>query len=327
MAISRRRLLGLAAGTTLGSCLAGTGRADAYPARPVRIIVGTAPGGTADNIARLMAEWLSRKLAQPVIIENRPGAATNVGTELVVRAAPDGYTLLFATGTNTINATFYDKLDFNFIRDVTPVAAITRNPFLLLVHPSLPAKTGPELIAYAKANPGKLAMASAGIGTPHHVFGELFDKMAGITMLHVPYRGEAPALIDLIAGQVQVMFATAGPVLDYCRSGRLRPLAVTTAVHLSSLPELPSIGEFLPGYEASGWFGLAAPRNTPADIVMKLNQAINSALSDPVIKTRLADMALSGFPDSPAEFTDFIVADTRKWAEVIHAANIRTDDR
>jgi tripartite-type tricarboxylate transporter receptor subunit TctC len=325
MTISRRRLLHIAAGTTLGSSFARTGWADAYPARPVRIIVGSAAGGTADVIARLMGEWLSRRLAQSVIIENRPGAATNVGTELVVRAAPDGYTLLFATGTNAINATLYDKLSFNFIRDVTPVAAITRNPFVLLIHPSIPAKTGPELIAYAKANPGKLAMASAGIGTPHHVFGELFDRMAGIEMLHVPYRGEAPALTDLVAGQVQVMFITAGPVIEYYRSGTLRALAVTTAARLPSLSEVPSIGEFVPGYEASGWFGIAAPKNTPADIVMKLNNEINSALAEPAMKTRLAGLALSGFPVSPAEFEDFIVADTKKWAEVIRAANISAD--
>jgi tripartite-type tricarboxylate transporter receptor subunit TctC len=325
MSISRRCLLRLAVGTTLGSTFARTGWADAYPARPVHIIVGSAPGGTADVIARLMGEWLSRRLAQPVIIEDRPGAATNLGTELVVRAAPDGYTLLFVTATNAVNATLYDKLSFNFMRDVAPVAAITRNPFLLLIHPSIPTSTVSELIAYAKANPEKLAMASAGIGTPHHVFGELFCKMAGIKMLHVPYRGEAPALTDLIAGQVQVMFITAGPVIEYCRSGTLRPLAVTTAVRLPSLPDVPSVGEFVPGYEASGWFGLAAPKNTPADIVAKLNREINFALADPVIKTRLAELTLAGFPGSPAEFEDLIAADTRKWADVIHAANIRAD--
>jgi tripartite-type tricarboxylate transporter receptor subunit TctC len=323
MTISRRRLLHAAVGATSGSFFARTGWADAYPARPVVIIVGSAPGGTADVIARLSGEWLSRRLAQPVIVENRPGAATNLGTELVVRAAPDGYTLLFATGTNAINATFYDKLSFNFIRDLTPVAAITRNPFLLISNPSIPIKTGPELIAYAKANPGKLAMASAGIGTPHHVFGELFDKMAGIEMLHVPYRGEAPALTDLVAGQVQVMFITAGPVIDYCRSGMLRPLAVTTAARLPSLPEVPPVREFVPGYEANGWFGIAAPKNTPTDIIEKLNHEINLALADAVFKARLDEMALSGLPGSPIEFAKLIEADTTKWAEVIHAANIR----
>jgi tripartite-type tricarboxylate transporter receptor subunit TctC len=323
MTISRRGLLHLAVGTMSGLLFACAGWAETYPVRPIRIVVGFPPGGAADIIARLMGEWLSRRLAQPAIIENRAGAAGNLGTELVVRAPADGYTLLFATGTNAINAALYDELSFNFIRDLTPVAAITRNPFLLLVHPSIPVKTGPELIAYAKAHPGKLAMASAGNGTPHHLFGELFDKMAGIEMLHVPYRGEAPALTDLIAGQVQVMFTTAGPALDYCRSGMLRLLAVTTSAHPESLPEVPSVGEFLPGYEASGWFGIAVPKNTPADIVGKLNQEFNAALADRTIRTRLAELGVSGSPGSSDEFEQLIVADTRKWAEVIHSANIR----
>ena len=278
--------------------------------------------GAADIVARLMGEWLLRRLAQPTIIENRPGAAGNLGTELVVRAPPDGYTLLFATSTNAINAALYNRLSFNFVRDVTPVAEVTRNPFLLLLHPSIPARTGPQFIAHAKANPGKLAMASAGSGTPHHLFGELFNTMAGIEMLHVPYRGEAPALTDLIAGRVQVMFTTAGPALDYCRSGTLRLLAVTTAAHLESLPEVPSVGEFVPGYDASGWFGIAAPKNTPADIVENLNKKINAALADAAIKARLAGLAVSGSPGSPTEFANLIATDTKKWAAVIHAANI-----
>jgi tripartite-type tricarboxylate transporter receptor subunit TctC len=322
MTISRRRLLHLGVGATSGLFLARAGWAAAYPERPIRIIVGFPPGGAADLIARLMGEWLSRQFVQPVIVENRPGAAGNLGTELVVRAPADGYTLLFATSTNAINAALYERLSFNFVRDVTPVAEVTRNPFLLLLHPSIPARTGPELIAHAKANPGKLAMASAGSGTPHHLFGELFNTMAGIEMLHVPYRGEAPALTDLIAGHVQVMFTTAGPVLDYCRSGTLRLLAVTTAAHLESLPEVPSIGEFVPGYEASGWFGIAAPKNTPADIVENLNKEINVGLADPTIKARLAGLAVSGCPGSPTEFANLIAADTKKWAAVIHSANI-----
>jgi tripartite-type tricarboxylate transporter receptor subunit TctC len=260
-----------------------------------------------------------------VIVENRPGAAGNLGTELVVRASADGYTLLFATGTNAINAALYDKLPFDFIRDLMPVGQITRNPFLLLVHPSVPARTVPELIAYAKAHPGKLAMGSAGIGTPHHLFGELFDRMAGIEILHVPYRGEAPALSDLIAGQVQVMFTTAGPALDYCRAGTLCLLAVTTATRLASLPEVASVGEFLPGYETSGWFAIAAPKNTPADIVETLNREINAALADRTIQTRLARLAVTGAPGSPAELARFIAADTRKWAKVIRSANIKAE--
>jgi len=322
MTISRRRLLHLGVGATSGLLFARAGWAAAYPERPIRIIVGFPPGGAADLIARLMGEWLSRQLAQPVIVENRPGAAGNLGTELVVRAPADGYTLLFATSTNAINAALYDRLSFNFVRDVTPVAEVTRNPFLLLLHPSIPAKTGPELIAYAKANPGKLAMASAGSGTPHHLFGELFNRMAGIEMLHVPYRGEAPALTDLIAGHVQVMFTTAGPALDYCHSGTVRLLAVTSAAHLESLPEVPSVGEFVPGYDASGWFGIAAPKNTPADIVENLNKEINAALADPTIKARFAGLAAAASPGSSTEFANLIAADTQKWAAVIHSANI-----
>jgi tripartite-type tricarboxylate transporter receptor subunit TctC len=325
MTVSRRGLLRIGAGAISVSFFARSGSADAYPARPVRIIVGFSPGGAADMIARLAGEWLSKRLAQPVIIENRPGAAGNIGTELVVRAPADGYTLLFATATNAINAALYDKLSFNFIRDVTPVAGITRNPFLLVVHPSIPTKTVAELLAYAKANPGRLAMASAGSGTPHHLFGELFDKMAGVEMLHVPYRGEGPALTDLLGGQVQVMFTTAGPVLDYCRSGMLRLLAVTTAARLESLPEIPSIQEFVAGYEASGWFGIAAPKDTPAEIVEKLNKEINVALADPAIKNRLAVLAVSGSPGSSTEFGNLIAADSQKWAQVIHSANIRPE--
>jgi tripartite-type tricarboxylate transporter receptor subunit TctC len=325
MTISRRGLLRIGAGATAVSVCAGAGWVDAYPARLVRIIVGFPPGGSADVIARLTGEWLARRLAQPVIIENRPGAASNIATELVVRAPADGYTLLFATSTNAINAALYENISFNFARDLTPVVAIARNPFLLLVHPSIPIITVPELIAYAKANQEGLAMASAGIGTPHHLFGELFDKMAGVEMLHVPYLGEGPALTDLLRGQVQVMFTAAGPALDYCRSGMLRLLAVTTAARLECLPEIPCVQEFVPGYEASGWFGIAAPKKTPAEIVGKLNNEISLALADSAIKTRLAKLAVSGCPGTPAEFGKLIAADTQKWAGVIHSANIRPE--
>jgi tripartite-type tricarboxylate transporter receptor subunit TctC len=325
MTISRRGLLRIGAGATAVSVCAGAGWVDAYPARLVRIIVGFPPGGGADVIARLTGEWLARRLAQPVIIENRPGAASNIATELVVRAPADGYTLLFATATNAINAALYNNISFNFARDLAPVVAIARNPFFLLVHPSIRIRTVPELIAYAKANQEGLAMASAGIGTPHHLFGELFAKMAGVEMLHVPYLGEGPALTDLLRGQVQVMFTAAGPALDYCRSGMLRLLAVTTAARLGCLPEIPCVQEFVPGYEASGWFGIAAPKKTPEEIVGKLNNEISLALADSAINARLAKLAVSGCPGTPAEFGKLIAADTQKWAGVIHSANIRPE--
>ena len=325
MTISRRGLLRIGAGATAVSVCAGAGWVDAYPARLIRIIVGFPPGGGADVIARLTGEWLARRLAQPVIIENRPGAASNIATELVVRAPADGYTLLFATATNAINAALYNNISFNFARDLAPVVAIARNPFFLLVHPSIRIRTVPELIAYAKANQEGLAMASAGIGTPHHLFGELFAKMAGVEMLHVPYLGEGPALTDLLRGQVQVMFTAAGPALDYCRSGMLRLLAVTTAARLGCLPEIPCVQEFVPGYEASGWFGIAAPKKTPEEIVGKLNNEISLALADSAIKARLAKLAVSGCPGTPAEFGKLIAADTQKWAGVIHSANIRPE--
>jgi tripartite-type tricarboxylate transporter receptor subunit TctC len=325
MTISRRGLLRIGAGATAVSVCAGAGWVDAYPARLVRIIVGFPPGGGADVIARLTGEWLARRLAQPVIIENRPGAASNIATELVLRAPADGYTLLFATATNAINAALYNNISFNFARDLAPVVAIARNPFFLLVHPSIRIRTVPELIAYAKANQEGLAMASAGIGTPHHLFGELFAKMAGVEMLHVPYLGEGPALTDLLRGQVQVMFTAAGPALDYCRSGMLRLLAVTTAARLGCLPEIPCVQEFVPGYEASGWFGIAAPKKTPEEIVGKLNNEISLALADSAINARLAKLAVSGCPGTPAEFGKLIAADTQKWAGVIHSANIRPE--
>jgi tripartite-type tricarboxylate transporter receptor subunit TctC len=325
MTIARRRFLNFAAGAAGVPFLCRAGWAETYPARPLRIVIGFPPGGAADVVARLMADWLGRRLAQAAIIENRPGAAGNLGTEIVVRAPADGYMLLFATSTNAINTALYDKLNFNFIRDLTPVAAISHNPFLLVLHPSIPAKTGPELITYAKANPGKLVMASAGSGTPHHLFGELFKRMAGIEMLHVPYRGEGPALTDLIAGRAQVMFTTAGPVLDYCRAGTLHLLAVTTAAHLAFLPEVPTVGEFVPGYEASGWFGISAPKDAPSAIVAKLNREINAGLADPVLKGRLAGLAVSALPGSPADFARLIAADTQKWADLIRSAGIKPE--
>ena len=325
MTMARRHLLRLAAGAVALPFLSRTAAADAYPARPLRIVIGFPPGGAADVIARLTADWLSRRLAQPVIVENRPGAAGNLGTEIVVRAPADGHTLLFATSTNAINTVLYDKLGFNFIHDLTPVAAISHNPFLLVLHPSVPVKTGAELIAYAKDNPGKLVMASAGSGTPHHLFGELFKRMAGVEMLHVPYRGEGPALTDLIAGRAQVMFTTAGPVLDYCRAGTLHLLAATTAAHLASLPEVATVGEFVPGYEATGWFGVSAPKDTPATIVARLNQEINAGLADPALKGRLEGLAVSAAPGSPAEFARLIAADTQKWAQLIRSGGIKPE--
>ena len=290
MKLPRRKFLHLAAGAAALPAVSRVAWAQAYPTRPVRIIVGLPPGGATDIVARLIGQWLSERLGQPFVIENRPGAGTNIGTEAVVRAPPDGYTLLLVGRRNAINATLYDKLNFNFIRDIAPVAGIIRVPLVMVVNPSVPAKTVPEFIAYAKANPGKINMASAGIGTPGHVAGELFKMMAGVDMVHVPYRGAAPALTDLLGGQVQVMFGTTVSSIEHIRAGKLRALAVTTATRSEALPDIPTVGEFVPGYEASAVFGIGAPRNTPAEIVDKLNKEINAALADPKIKARLADL-------------------------------------
>jgi tripartite-type tricarboxylate transporter receptor subunit TctC len=291
----------------------------------VRIIAPFAPAGNTDLLARLIGQWLSERLGQPFIIENRPGAGTNIGTEAVVRAPADGYTLLLISPSAAINATLYDKLNFVFLRDIAPVAGVIRAPLVMEVNPTVPAKTVPEFIAYAKANPGKLTMASPGIGTASHVFGELFKMMAGVKMVHVPYRGTGPALTDLIGGQVQIFFDGLPTSLEHIRSGKLRALAVTTATRSDVLPDIPTLSDFLQGYEASLWFGFGAPKNTPSEIVNKLNEEINAALDDPKMKARLADLGGTVLPGSPADFGKLIADETEKWGKVIRAANIKAE--
>jgi tripartite-type tricarboxylate transporter receptor subunit TctC len=325
MKLSRRKFLHLTAGAAAMPAASRVARAQAYPTRLVRLIVFFPAGGVGDILARLMGQWLSERLGQAFVIENRPGASGNIGTEAVVRASPDGYTLLWATSPNAINATFYDKLNYNFIRDIAPVAATIRVPNVMVVNPTLPAKSVPEFIAYAKANPGKLNMASGGNGVPSHVAGELFKMMAGINMVHVPYRGAAPALTDLLAGQVQVLFDAMPSSIEYIRAGKLRPLAVTTATRSDVLPDIPTVGDFLPSFEASTWFGVGAPKNTSAEIVDKLNKEINSALLDPTIIARIADLGGTVLPGSPSDFGKLIADETEKWAKVIRAANIKAD--
>ena len=318
-----RQFLHLATGAAALPVLPRIAGAQAYPTRPVRIIVPFAPAGSADIVARLIGQWLSERLGQPFVIENRPGAGSNIGTEAVVGAPADGYTLLLVGSSSTINATLYDKLKFNFIRDIAPVASIIRQPNVMLVNPSVPAKTVPEFIAYAKANPGKINMASAGNGSSSHVFGELFKMMAGVNIVHVPYRGGAPALTDLLAGQVQVTFVPVPASIEYVRAGKLRALAVTTTTRSDALPNIPTVGDFVRGYEASGFVGLGAPKNTPAEIIEKLNKEINAALADPKIKARLADLGGTVLPGSPAEFGKLVADETEKWGKVIRAANIK----
>jgi len=316
MALARRRFLHVGACAAALPALLRFAWAGTYPARPVRIIVGLAPGGTTDIIARLIAHWLSERLGQQFVIENRPGAGNGIATQAVVNAPPDGYTLLLVNASNMINATLYEKLNFNFIRDIVPVASISRESSVLVVHPSFPAKTVPEFIAYAKAHPGTINMASAGIGSGPHVTGELFKIMAGVDMLHVPYRGGAPALTDLLAGQVQVYFGTTTGLIEHIKAGMLRPLAVTTATRSEALPDLPTVGDFVPGYEASTVFGLGAPRNTPAEIVDKLNGEINRALADPKLKSRFAELGITALAGSPADFGKLIAEETEKWGKV-----------
>jgi tripartite-type tricarboxylate transporter receptor subunit TctC len=321
----RRQFLHLAAGAAALPAVSRLAMAQAYPSRPVRIIVGFPAGAGTDTTARLIGQWLSERLGQQFIIENRPGAGSNIATEAAVRAPPDGYTLLFVTTPNAINAVLYEKLNFNFIRDIAPVAGIIRVPLVMEVHPSFPARTISEFIAYAKANPGKINMASAGIGSTPHVAGELFKMMAGVNMIHVPYRGGAPAITDLLGGQVQVMFSALSDSMEVIRSGQLRALAVTTATRLDVLPNLPIVGDFVPGYEASAWYGIGAPKNTPAEIVDKLNKEINAALADPKIKGRLVDLGGTVLGGTPADFGNLIAEETEKWAEVIRAANIKAE--
>jgi tripartite-type tricarboxylate transporter receptor subunit TctC len=323
MKLLRRHFLHLAAGAAALPAMSRIATAQTYPTRPVRIIVGFPPAGGADTMARLMGQWLSERLDQPFVIENRPGAGSNIGTEAVVRAPPDGYTLLMVLTPNAVNATLYENLNFNFIRDIAPVASISRESNVIVVHPSVPVKTVPELIAYAKANPGKIDMASGGIGSAPHVYGELFKMMTGIKMVHVPYRGVAPALTDLIGGQVQVMFATMSSSIEYIRAGKLRPLAVTAAIRSDALPDVPTVSDFVPGYEASTWYGIGAPRNTPVRIIDTLNREINAALADPKMKARLAELGTSVLVTSPSEFAKLIADEAEKWAHVIRAANIK----
>jgi tripartite-type tricarboxylate transporter receptor subunit TctC len=323
MKIPRRKFLRLAAGAAALPAVSHFAWAQTYPTRPVRLVVGFPPGGGTDIIARLIGQWLSERLGQQVVIENRPGAGSNIATEGVVRAAADGYTLLLVSAAHAINATLYDRLNYNFLRDIAPVAGVIRVPNLMEVNPSLPPKSVPEFIAYAKANPGKVNYASGGNGTAQHLAGELFKIMTGVDMVHVPYRGDAPALTDLIGGQVQVMFGNMPSSIEHIRAGKLRPLAVTTAARSEALPDLPPVGDFVPGYEASTWQGLGAPGNTPAEIVDKLNKEINAALSDPKIKAKLADLGGSVLSGSPADFGRLIADETEKWGKVIRAANIK----
>jgi len=325
MQIPRRKFLHLAAGAAVVPTLSRFAWAQAYPTRPVRIIVPLAPAGTVDIIARLMGHWLPERLGQQFVVENRPGAGTNLGTEAVVRALPDGYTLLMIDVSAAFNATLYEKLNFNFIRDTAPVATIARVPNVIVVHPSFPAKTVPEFIAHAKANPGKISMATAGNGSTSHVFGELFKMMAGVKLVAVPYRGGGPALIDMLSGQVDVIFVPTPASIEYVRAGRLRALGVTSTTRVEALPELPPVAESVPGYEASSWYGICAPSNTPAGIIDKLNREINAGLADPTIKARLADMAGTPLPGSPADFAKLIAEDTDKWGKVIRSANIKPE--
>jgi tripartite-type tricarboxylate transporter receptor subunit TctC len=323
--LPRRQFLRLAASAVALPIMSRVAMAQVYPTRPVRIIVGFAAGGANDIIARLIGQWLSDKLGQPYLVEDRPGAGGNIATEAVVRARADGYTLHLASTPDAVNATLYDKLNFSFIRDVAPVASIMSTPLVMVVHPSVPVKTVPDLIAYARANPGKLNMGSAGIGTPPHVSGELFKMMTGVDMQHVPYRGGAPAVADLIAGQVQIMFAVMPDCIEHVRAGRLRDLAVTTAMPSDALPGVPTVAAVLPGYESRFWVGIGAPKNTPVDIVAKLNNEINRALADPTIKARLADLGASVLSGSPADFGKLIADETEKWAKVIKFAGIKVE--
>ena len=322
---SRRNLLRLTAGAAALQLVSRAAWAQAYPSRPARIIVGLSPGGGADILARLTAQWLSERLGQQFIVENRPGASGNIAAETLVRATPDGYTLAVIGNNNVINAALYEKLSFNFIRDITPVAAIDREPIVMAVHPSFPAKTIPELIAYARANPGKINFASSGNGTVNHVAGELFKAMAGVNMVHVPYRGMAPALIDLLGGQVQVGFASVGSAIEYVKAAKLRALAVTTTAPLPALPDVPVVADFVPGYEVSGWNGMGAPKNTPPEIINRLNQEINAALADPNIKARLDSLGNTAFPLSPADFGKLIAGETVKWDKVVKFAGIKAE--
>jgi tripartite-type tricarboxylate transporter receptor subunit TctC len=323
--LARRRFLHLAAGAAALPTASRFAWAQAYPSRPARLIIGYPPGGSADITARLTGQWLSERLGQPVVIESRPGAATNLATEAVVRASPDGYTLLLVAPANAINATLYDKLSFDFLRDIVPVAGIIRFPNVVVVNPSLPIKTIPELIAYAKANPGKLNMASSGNGSTIHMSGELFKMLTGINMVHVPYRGGAPALTDLIAGQVHVMFDNIPTSAEHIKAGRLRGLAVTSAARSQVLPDLPTVADFLPGYEASAWYGLGVPKNTPDEVIDKINKGMNAVLADPKSQARFAELGASLLPGSPADFSRLVADETEKWGKVVRFSGAKPD--
>jgi tripartite-type tricarboxylate transporter receptor subunit TctC len=325
MNLPRRRFLHLAVGTAAVPALSRVARAQTYPARAVRLIVGYAAGGPNDTTARLTGQWLSERFGQPFVIENRTGAGGNIGTEVVVRAPPDGYTLLLASSSNAVNTTLYDKLSFDFMRDTAPVAGLVRVPNIMVVNPSVPAKTVPEFIAYAKANPGKINMATAGNGSTTHVSGELFKQLAGVNLVAVAYRGGGPALVDLLGGQMQVMFEPAISVIETIKAGKLRALAVTTASRSELLPDVPTVGEFVPGYEASQWYGISAPKNTPPEIVATLNKEVNTILADARLKARLADLGSIPTPMTPAEFGKLVADETEKWGKVVKAGNIKAE--
>jgi tripartite-type tricarboxylate transporter receptor subunit TctC len=321
---SRRNFLKVAA-AAVAPALPRIAQADDYPTRPIHLVVQIPPGGSPDIVGRLMAQWLSDRLGQPVVVDNRAGASGNIGTEYALKAAPDGYTLLLAMSANAINPSIYSDLHFNFMQDAAPVASISLIPLVMEVNPAVPAKTIPEFIAYAKANPGKINMASGGVGTPLHVAGELFQMMAGVKLIHVPYRGESAAMPDLLSGQMQVMFGVMPAGLGYIRDGRVRALGVTSATRQAVLPDLPAIAEFLPGYEASGWYGIAVPGGTPKPIIERLNKEINAALSDPEMRKRLDDLGCGVFAGSPADFGKFVADETAKWAKVTKFANIKAE--
>lgn len=323
MKLFRRHFNRLAAAAITLPVAAPPAGAQAWPSRPVRWIVGYAPGGGNDIVARLMGQWFTDRLGQTFVVENRPGAATNIAAEFVVNAAPDGYTILLVGQPNAINATLYETLPFNFIRDIAPVAGIMTVPNVVVVNPSFPAKSIPEFVAYAKANPGKINMASAGNGSAAHLAGELFKSMTGVNMVHVPYRGQAPAIADLLSGQVQVLFATSPASMEFIRTGKLKALAVTTAVRAEALPDLPTVADSVPGYEASAWYGIGAPRRTPAEIIDRLNRETNAGLADAKLKARLADLGGTLIPGSPADFGKLIAEETEKWGKVIRMANIK----
>jgi tripartite-type tricarboxylate transporter receptor subunit TctC len=325
MKISRRSFLRVATGIAVLPTLAYIARAQSYPVRPVRLVVGFAAGSTTDILARLMAQWLSERLHGQFVVENRPGASANIGTEAVVKASADGYTLLMVAPVAAINATLYEHLSYDFLRDLTPVAGVVRVPNVVEVNPSVPVKNLPELIAYAKANPGKLSFASAGVGTASHLAGAMFNAMARVNIQHVPYHGDGPAMVDLIGGQVQIGFATMTASIAHIRAGRLRPLAVTTLQRSDVLPDIPTVSDFVPGYEASSWFGIAAPKATPDDIVETLNRETNAGLADPKINARLADMGGTPLAGSPTDFHKLIADETEKWGKVIRAAGIKAE--